>query len=257
MPRLPLELSDYIIDFLHDDAKALKACSLTCQAWVPAARFHLFRAVAVKTASNTSSFQRLLDRSPSLGLYVRELSAEKLADIVAIATAEQPPSQPAQNTLPVILAHTPSLRTLSLSHLDLQCLLDVRGLGHPTVSSLTLSYCQFTDLADIIDLVSGFPRLTSLSLSGLTWKDEKRTPLPSPAPTLRSLRLGREMDSERLFEWLQAASFHESLIDLSARCASEPEADLLGAYLKHAGPSLRSFSLDWSVAGDKSAFSRL
>ncbi|TBU48207.1 hypothetical protein BD309DRAFT_349032 [Dichomitus squalens] len=251
MARLPFELSDYIIDFLHNDAKALKACALTCQAWVPAARFHLFRTIVLKTANSTTAFRRLLDKSPSLGLYVRELTAEKLADTVAVPVTEQPTHEPVQHTLPLAFAHIPSLQTLSLSHLDLKCLVDIRGLAHASVSTLTLSYCQFTELADVVDLVSSFPRLVSLSMSGLTWKDEERVPAPIATPTLRSLQLGREMESEKLFEWLQAASFHESLASLSARCASEREADLLGAYLKLAGPSLRSFSLDWSVTGDK------
>jgi hypothetical protein len=47
MPRmdliLPPELQDRVIDFLYDDGKTLKQCSLVCRAWVPAASFHLFR----------------------------------------------------------------------------------------------------------------------------------------------------------------------------------------------------------------------
>ncbi|KAG7447428.1 uncharacterized protein BT62DRAFT_892499 [Guyanagaster necrorhizus] len=41
-PRFPPELCDRFIDFLHDDRKALKECSLVCRAWIPASRFHLF-----------------------------------------------------------------------------------------------------------------------------------------------------------------------------------------------------------------------
>ncbi|KAI1793949.1 hypothetical protein LXA43DRAFT_1092308 [Ganoderma leucocontextum] len=245
MSRVPHELSDYIIDFLYDDPQSLRACASTCNAWAPASRFHLFRTVSLNSANSTTAFRRLLDSSPNLGLYVHDLAVAKLTHVVTISLPDEALEElrPAQNTLPSILAHSPNLQTLSLSHADLKCFVDIRMLAHPTVSSLTVSYCQFADLADVADLVSSFPSLASLSMSGLTWKDEARTPTPARLPSLRSLVLGRDMDSEKLFEWLEAA--------LSARCASERDADLVGAFLKLAGPSLHDLSLDWSLTGDK------
>ena len=41
--RLPTELWDYILDHLWSDLHSLKACSLTCRAWRPTTRYHLFR----------------------------------------------------------------------------------------------------------------------------------------------------------------------------------------------------------------------
>jgi ankyrin repeat protein len=43
MVRLPNELQDMIIDFLHDDQDALRSCSLVCKSWIPSARLHRFR----------------------------------------------------------------------------------------------------------------------------------------------------------------------------------------------------------------------
>jgi len=45
MPALPNEVQDRILDFLHDDKLALKACALVCRTWVPTSRFHLFRQI--------------------------------------------------------------------------------------------------------------------------------------------------------------------------------------------------------------------
>jgi ankyrin repeat protein len=42
MVRLPNELQDMIIDFLHDDQDALRTCSLVCKSWIPSARLHRF-----------------------------------------------------------------------------------------------------------------------------------------------------------------------------------------------------------------------
>ena len=255
MSRVPVEISDYIIDFLHDDPQTLRACASTCHAWAPASRFHLFATVSLNSANSTTTFRRLLGRSPDLSLYVHDLAAAKLTHVVTPSGPGEVPEEPepAQNTLPPILTHCPGLHTLSLAHADLKCFPDIRALAHPSVSALTLSYCQFTDLADVADLVSSFPSLASLSLSGLTWKDEARIIAPAPLPMLRSLSLGRDMDSEKLFEWLEGASIHTSVTSLTARCASEHDADLVGAFVKLAGPSLRELSLDWSLTGDKSA----
>ncbi|OCH87681.1 hypothetical protein OBBRIDRAFT_735766, partial [Obba rivulosa] len=43
--NLPPELTDRIIDFLHDDTEALKSCSTVCHFWTPSTRYHLFRVV--------------------------------------------------------------------------------------------------------------------------------------------------------------------------------------------------------------------
>lgn len=40
--RLPAEISDEIIDHLHDDSKTLQICSFVCKAWTVTCRFHLF-----------------------------------------------------------------------------------------------------------------------------------------------------------------------------------------------------------------------
>ena len=46
-PKLPAELSDAIIDHLHNDKASLAACALVCKGWVPASRHHLFRSVVI------------------------------------------------------------------------------------------------------------------------------------------------------------------------------------------------------------------
>jgi hypothetical protein len=71
MDLLPQEITDHIIDFLHDDREALYACSLVCRKWVPSSRTHLFWAVR---SSGTPTFSRLLEFTPQIGLYVRDLS---------------------------------------------------------------------------------------------------------------------------------------------------------------------------------------
>ena len=74
---LPFELLEYIVDFLHDDSNALRACSLTCQSLIPAARKYLFRRIVLKRVSDTLRFLQALDSSAdtqfSVASYVRDL----------------------------------------------------------------------------------------------------------------------------------------------------------------------------------------
>lgn len=44
---LPIEAAEHILDFLHDDVHALAACALASRVLLPAARFHIWREIAV------------------------------------------------------------------------------------------------------------------------------------------------------------------------------------------------------------------
>ncbi|OCH87435.1 hypothetical protein OBBRIDRAFT_736158, partial [Obba rivulosa] len=45
--ELPPELTDRVIDFLHDDLNALRSCALVCHAWLSASRYHVFRSLVI------------------------------------------------------------------------------------------------------------------------------------------------------------------------------------------------------------------
>ncbi|OSD03568.1 hypothetical protein PYCCODRAFT_1466940 [Trametes coccinea BRFM310] len=251
MPQVPLELTDYIIDFLYKDARTLASCAVVCRAWTPASRFHLFRSIVLQDHTFTSSFQRLLRLSPDLGYYVRELTIAKFVTASEVFVPAKPPTPSINDALPEVFRQLPHLRSLTLAHMDLKSVTDLSALHHPTLSSLSLSYCQFADFADLVDLANAFPRLADLAIAGLTWVSESRPPTPRAIPSLRRLALGRDTDSERLFDWFVAAGLHESVTHLEARCASERDTDLVGPFVKLAGPVLRELDLDWSFTGDK------
>ncbi|KAI9060203.1 hypothetical protein FKP32DRAFT_1687749 [Trametes sanguinea] len=215
------------------------------------ARFHLFRSIVLQDHTFTSSFQRLLRLSPDLGYYVRELTIAKFVTASEVFVPAKPPTPSINDALPEVLRQLPHLRSLTLAHMDLKCVTDLSALHHPTLSSLSLSYCQFADFADLVDLANAFPRLADLAVAGLTWVNESRPPTPRAIPSLRRLALGRDTDSERLFDWFVAAGLHGTVTRLEARCASERDTDLVGPFVKLAGPVLRELELDWSFTGDK------
>ncbi|KAJ3520615.1 hypothetical protein NM688_g9137 [Phlebia brevispora] len=71
--KLPQELSDMIVDFLHDDRDTLKACSLVCRAWVPSSHLHLFYAITVHAAAFSDALLQLLRSSAVVSSSIRVL----------------------------------------------------------------------------------------------------------------------------------------------------------------------------------------
>ncbi|KAI4520661.1 hypothetical protein K525DRAFT_285771 [Schizophyllum commune Loenen D] len=81
---LPLELHDYIIDFLHDETDELKRTALVCRYWLSSSRFHLFSTVTLlpplEAPSHSSSpspckrLESVLAKSPDVSRYIQDLS---------------------------------------------------------------------------------------------------------------------------------------------------------------------------------------
>ncbi|KAI0079082.1 hypothetical protein K474DRAFT_1705917 [Panus rudis PR-1116 ss-1] len=59
--RLPPELTDRIIDHLHDDQVALGKAALASREWLPAIRYHRFRQVVLEGRDRVRAFWRLMD----------------------------------------------------------------------------------------------------------------------------------------------------------------------------------------------------
>ncbi|KAH9939215.1 hypothetical protein B0H21DRAFT_825251 [Amylocystis lapponica] len=74
--RLPPELWDHILDCLRYDPVTLKSCSLTCRAWLPAARLPLFSQVCIPTEERYLEFERFFTESPLIANCVRNLFLE-------------------------------------------------------------------------------------------------------------------------------------------------------------------------------------
>lgn len=70
---LPSELNDRILDFLHDDRRALCNCSLACRDWLPTSRHHLFHTLAAIPIQDAAPLAQLLEEDPPLGSYIEHL----------------------------------------------------------------------------------------------------------------------------------------------------------------------------------------
>ncbi|KAH9948905.1 hypothetical protein B0H21DRAFT_207664 [Amylocystis lapponica] len=73
IPGLPPELCDLTIDFLQDDHRALKACSLASRSWLPRTRFLLFHKATIATEQK---YLDILEASPEIAGFVRRLELD-------------------------------------------------------------------------------------------------------------------------------------------------------------------------------------
>ncbi|EMD35384.1 hypothetical protein CERSUDRAFT_106768 [Gelatoporia subvermispora B] len=71
--RIPYELCDSIIDLLREDRRALCACSLVHRAWLPKARYWLYKHVRINS-TNKAKFQVVLTSNAALGDNIERLT---------------------------------------------------------------------------------------------------------------------------------------------------------------------------------------
>ncbi|KAK0460445.1 uncharacterized protein EV420DRAFT_1532242, partial [Desarmillaria tabescens] len=71
---LPQELIDYILDFLVNDARSLKASSLVCHSFLHRTRVHLFWRFRITDAHSLSELHEMFRKSPQIPHQVRQLT---------------------------------------------------------------------------------------------------------------------------------------------------------------------------------------
>jgi len=151
--KLPPELMDRALDFLHDDPTALRKCALTCRAWVPTCRFHIFGDIDIR-GNLIQSFGRLIDMSPDLASYVRNVH-------VSVSSPE------AQSRFSALLRIFPKLR--NMTYMGIVCPYAPSPPFLPVLSSVTRLFvhgmASIRSCADIARMLSSFPSVRSLRLT--------------------------------------------------------------------------------------------
>lgn len=159
----PAEITDYIIDYLWGDKCTLKACSLTCQAWLPATRYHLFKSIRIRSSDDCYRFYKLLStrsllRSVDFAKYVREITFQDMPfrglSMGKIANAFR------------------KLRRVDCLKLSYWVYEDrpediVTGLGiaFPNIKDLGLVCVEWRNKDELLRLLHSFPHLSSLTVT--------------------------------------------------------------------------------------------
>lgn len=74
--RIPPELCDMVVDFLHEDKDTLASCTLVSRSWLRVARYHLFDSIYVHCEQDPDTFTKFLvylQTTPSIRAYIKDL----------------------------------------------------------------------------------------------------------------------------------------------------------------------------------------
>jgi len=148
---------DLIVDFLHDEPGALKACCLSSKSWIHRTRQHLFARVEFSLESHVKLWEETFpDPFNTPARYTRNLSIRRSRVVTSLGRGVGG-----------------CIRTFSgIVRLDV----DIRGNGgeedpfitlrglSPTLKSLRLAYGSSVSSSKIFGLVCSFPLLKDLAL---------------------------------------------------------------------------------------------
>ncbi|GJE87620.1 F-box protein [Phanerochaete sordida] len=252
MGALPNELSDYIVDFLHDDRQSLKSCSLTCRSWYPAARFHLYDRVYLSSPAAACTLQELLHESPYVGQFTQHLVMAKVAPQATPDPHKDNGQEPALRTWEPLFSALPNVHQLGISWLEIDIAFQ-SALLHNFVQTteLTLQYCRFPSFGGFASVLHSFPSLQQCTLRGISWETSPELLLSDPVEEraahicIKNLTLGRDLDLQLLVEWLLQEHICDELESISACLAYESDAIMLGELLRVSAPTLKHVELDW------------
>ncbi|KAF8515428.1 hypothetical protein JB92DRAFT_3095910 [Gautieria morchelliformis] len=164
---LPGELIDQVVDHLHDDSPSLRACCITCRAWAPSARFHLFQDIIVLSAKRANALAVILETSPHISPLVRSLTID---GVYAPEHLDPGPLDPA---IPAIAAKLTRLKTLRVIRVDfiLQHPKVLSALIHnfSTLQELSILGVNFNTFRDLAALIVAHPFLECLGLGFIYW----------------------------------------------------------------------------------------
>jgi hypothetical protein len=222
--KLPLELIDHIIDYLHDSPEDLHTCALVCKAWLESSRSHIFYSVSIYSFGKAKTFllsrykrlHTVIRRSPHIALHVRELHID-------LQYHHRNPSNSTflqiEKILPLLLRSFTRLHKLDIGHLTLplfgwDCRKSLQDLV--ALSSLIRLEVDTANFDDLLSLLQ--PSLKHLSISGYLYNlteplhsggEQERQPC-----RLETLTLGgmHRRHSSALANWLLGP---QSIIDIS------------------------------------------
>lgn len=181
MRSIPPEITDRIIDYLHDDKAALARCSLVSSIWFTSSRYHLFRQVEI-TAANLVTFFLLFQKSrPTFPPIVQSLHINEGSDLERI-------HEGATGAVAQRLPHLACLRIYRAMwySLDRRSIFAFRD-GFKLITELHLIFVWIDDFAALIELLCSFPVLQSLTCDTVQlWRIE-RDMEPTMSPKHRAL----------------------------------------------------------------------
>jgi hypothetical protein len=215
---LPPEILDLIVDHLHDEPTALKACCVVSKSWIQRSRIHLFASVEFCPPAPPIELWKkaFLDLPNSPAHHARSLSIPDLSLVTASGVGAGGWIRTFHNVVHLHLEGLWTDRRVSF--------VPFHGFS-PTLRSLSLRGIS----SEVSDLICSFPLLEDLALVSFSLSDTWNTPSTSPKLTgslsLRSIR-GIHSAARRLLDLPNGLHF----VKLTVMCHAgdvKPTTDLV------------------------------
>ena len=174
---LPPEISDLIIDHLHDDAATLRTCCLVSKSWVPRTQQYLFSYIKFTIKSSLKSWMRAFpDPSNSPAHRVCTLSIRGIELFTRVnADARRVRLRSFNNVETLFVNPIVSYNTRGIT------LVPLHGLS-PRLRSLHI-FCSSIPLPDIFNLICSFPLLEDLQVASVGARsDAHNWDIPQTSP---------------------------------------------------------------------------
>ena len=244
-----------IIDFLHDDKRSLKACSLVCTAWAREARYHLFYCHRVEARNEHGGYAEQLKKvfQEPLCSHLRELALS--AGPIHTLSPEL-----TEDIITSALTSLPRLRSLKLRQTGYVGAISPRSPFQLCTLSISWMYPSIPGTAtSLLSLLSLFHRIRVLDLEVIHKKHlfSEETLEAEEARSLQPVRvhtLQLHDISASLLSTLQSSICPEHLQTVRASITAAEDIEHLGSFFGTVGTSLRRFQLSiWNFWGDSRA----
>jgi hypothetical protein len=235
----PQELVEMIIDYLHDDKRALGTCGLVCRFWLPSSRFHLFSNIFLNPWNMDKALAVLCTPDSFIPPYVRCVGIVGGEDMKQIFKSLQ--------QLPPLSA----VKSLSLCHIhwDSQTflLLDKVFPFFPNLKTLRLSSVIFETYNMAFEFLSSAMLLECLYLGPITigpsslWDLEEidtSSLTRFPLPPLKQIIFERRFYRPALFDWLQLGRPVASVNSVTLHAKLVQTIESVSGFLRMLGPVL-------------------
>ncbi|TFK39604.1 hypothetical protein BDQ12DRAFT_62134 [Crucibulum laeve] len=243
----PQELSDHVVGYFSKDSLTLKSCSLVSRGWLISSRAHLFHDIRIDD-HNFDEFTSLIIHSLStIHPFVKrlELAPEKL-DCRWL------------RRLVPFLTELTSVINLRIQNVDWSALHSYSRSSFlfnfaPTLTELRINHMSFDSFKEVVDIVSAFPLLVSLSLDHVQWKDPNFDPPTRDSgkylpPSVRSLHLGTCI-IRHVVHWLLSHEQHPTINHLDLGPLHQSDIPTTSLFMALSGPALQSIKVRFDAVG--------
>ncbi|KAI1794828.1 hypothetical protein LXA43DRAFT_882924 [Ganoderma leucocontextum] len=182
----PIEIEEHIIDQLVDHFASIRNCSLTCRAWVPRSRFHLFGAVQITTGSALDAVLDYFQTNPHMRPLVRSLATAPtptertrlLGTYPASLIRMLPNLRRWEMRAPLVDAknHPPKVFFHRTTLIQLRC---------SPITELHVSSIHFPSQGEFVRLISSIPLLRVLQCSDVHFGTTNGIPFNNASPLRR------------------------------------------------------------------------